>query len=356
MAGGNSAFTNFVPEGLTPYYGIPRWLRALNAEAGLGLSVGNGIVALDVQSGGAGALFLREWSVGLALLPLPLTTTLTTAPVLYVHAETPVVIFGLGNGSLWGINLNDTESVWIQKPPVLHGTVYGLTLGADGALYAATDTGWLHTLEPTQGSLYGSLDLHKYGTFHQPPAVTPLGTFLVGDNQALSAILPSTQTLTVTWSAETLGIPTTPPMVIEGLDRVLVGTQQGWVHGFTASTGEWALPLLVNSPVYPIVGMATDGTRIYAVTGNGVLYVWDTAGTLLWSVDTGIATSAAPLTDGVYVLLANQAGEVRFYNAADGSEIADWRLNIGDPIFHTPAVAGGWLFVRGLTNLYAFGP
>ncbi|GAB4581745.1 MAG: hypothetical protein Fur0022_44950 [Anaerolineales bacterium] len=356
MPGGNSAFTHFVPEGLTPYYPLPRWLRALPAETGLGLSVGNGMVAFDIQTGSTSSLFLREWSVGLSLLSLPLTTTLTSAPIIYANPETPMVLGGLGDGSLAGIQLNSSGSVWIQKPAAMRGTVYGLTMGADSALYAVTDTGWLHALEPTQGTLFWSLDLRAYGTFHYPPAVTSLGTFLVSDNQTLSAILPSTQTLTVTWTAETLGIPTTPPMVIESLDLVLIGTQQGWVHGFTASNGAWALPLLVNSPVYPIAGMATDGARIYAATGNGVLYAWDTAGTLLWAVETGAPTSAAPLTDGTYVLLANQAGEVRFYNAADGSEIVDWRLNLGEPILHSPAVAGGWLYVRGAANLYAFGP
>jgi len=105
-----------------------------------------------------------------------------------------------------------------------------------------------------------------------------------------------------------------------------------------------------------IVGLANDGTRVYATSADGNVYAWEMgSGASVWVLNTGSQLGAAPLTDSGSVLVGTLAGEVRYIEATAGQELTDLKLTLNDSIYYTPAPAGGWLFVRA-GHVYGIGP
>ncbi|MCI0575686.1 MAG: serine/threonine-protein kinase [Chloroflexi bacterium] len=352
LAGGDAGHTNFVYEGLPVYHSQPRWFRSLRANSGQGLIVGGGAVFFGVDNETGSALRALEWSTGLRAWDLPLTTTLSSPPALYAAADPALIYLATTNQELMAFSLADLSLVWYHGPETLQGTIYGGAIPApDGLLYTATDSGWLHALDPLTGELYWSLDLHETDIFGLPPSAGGAAVFLAGVDQTVSAV--NSATLAISWTVETIGVPTTAPMVVEAAGQVIVGTNQGWVHAYGMADGAWAWAGLASDDV---AGLATDGVQVYATTADGVVYAWDMAGTELWRSSAGSAVSAAPLTDGTSVLVATQNGDILYLEAASGAEVVEWRISLGDPISIAPAPAGYWLFVRGATNVYGVGP
>jgi outer membrane protein assembly factor BamB len=227
-----------------------------------------------------------------------------------------------------------------------------VTLGNDGNLYAASDGGWLHALNPVSGEVYWSLDLSQTDRFAQPPSVTGAAIFLAGAGGAAHAVVPTT--LELAWTSPLSGTPTTPVMAAsEGLGLVFVGTSQGAVHALSVVLGR---PIWRAQLSAPVSGLAQDGTAVYAVTNDGTLSaLWAWNGEARWTLKTSDGLPAAPLVDGKYVVAATNTSMVRYVDAQTGQEVKEWRLTVDGAILSSPAPAGGWLFVRA-SRVVAFGP
>ena len=102
-------------------------------------------------------------------------------------------------------------------------------------------------------------------------------------------------------------------------------------------------------------GLATDGARIYATTAAGQIYAWDAhSGEYLWAFNTGVELVQAPMTDGETVAVHTTAGEILFFNAADGTPDPSRTLSPGGG-WAGSAIGGGWWFVPSWA-LVGYGP
>lgn len=346
MTGGNVQQTNFVNEGLGQLTGI-RWYRTPLTSEGSELVVGAGTILFNR----AGVVRALEWGNGLTLWEVSVSATVIGPPALFL-GEANLVLVATDTGELVALNLADGSEAWRVGNDIIQGLIYsGVTVNTDGVIYAVTDTGWFHAIDAYTGTVYWTFHTGLADGFIHHPTVGSIGFYLAGVNQALYAYYA--ETLELAWIAETLGIATTPPLVVENLGLVLAGTDQGWINAFAADTGGRAAALQVSSSV---VGLATDGNMIYATVTDGNVYAWDGfSSEPIWVLNSGAPLHVAPLTDGTIVVVGTEAGDILFIEAATGLEIVEYRLSLGDPILFTPTPAGRWLFVRA-GNLYGISP
>lgn len=121
------------------------------------------------------------------------------------------------------------------------------------------------------------------------------------------------------------------------------GYPQTSIQALRGDTGEevWQrdLNLYVPSPL-------VFNDRLLVTQDNGVarLLIAET-GKDRWTKRLGGDITASPVLCGDTVLLPNESGRMFFFRAADKFE-ARGEVDFGAPIFATPAVAGGRLFVR----------
>lgn len=90
---------------------------------------------------------------------------------------------------------------------------------------------------------------------------------------------------------------------------------------------------------------------LYNVTDTGILSAYDLAtGERLHRTRLGGAFSASPVAGDGKVYLASEDGEVVVLEAGGAfAELA--RIDMGEPLFASPAIADGQLFIRGRTRL-----
>ncbi len=358
LPGGDALHTGFVYEGLAGLNAQPKWTRNPRSNVVSGVVAGGGWVVFGVEDATGNFVRALNWKTGAKIFDWPLSARVSGTPILFFPGDGTALAFApTEDGQVYALNLVTNEYAWLVDSASLLGVVRGLTL-ADGWLYVATDTGWVHALNPYTGELAGSIDLTSLDRFTVPPAVYGVLLFLAGEEQWVYAIDLTTALFYWAEPAETQGRPTTPPMVMASWNQVVVGTEAGWVQAFSMDDGALLWEQRTSGKV---VGLATDGVRVYAaattdISGDVYAYVWDSVtANLQWSVNTESILSAAPLTDGGVVLVSTLGGEVRYLDAASGTELTERRLYFFDPLYFPPAPAGGWLFVRG-SNLYALGP
>ena len=97
--------------------------------------------------------------------------------------------------------------------------------------------------------------------------------------------------------------------------------------------------------------------RVYAVTNGGIVSVLDEAsGKLIYRgrLGAGGLDDASPIAAGDHVYFASAEGVVTVVRPGDKLEVVAHN-DLGEPIFATPAVAQGRLYVRTTGHLYAFG-
>ncbi|MFQ5596116.1 MAG: protein kinase, partial [Anaerolineae bacterium] len=336
---GNPAQCSSIEEEWNALKPDPRWTYNPQTEGGTGLVGGGGLVVLGVGDGIVRAL---DWATGDVVWETRFGAHVIAPPAIYAAEENMVVLVPTEDGELYGLNLADARLIWRIGAGDLAGPVSGgLGIGYDGAAYATTG-GWLHAFDPFAGDAFLSLELGKNESFPRPPTATNVAIFLSGEHNAIYAIDPVVQD--IAWVAETLGRPTTPPVVGEAWGFVLVGTDAGWVHAFSMITGKEVWQGEADSA---IVGLACDGGRVYATSANGSLHAWSGRnGEEAWRLSMDSAIGVGPITNGRYVIVGTEAGNVRYFETESGQEHTDFMLALGEPIVYPLAPAGGWLFVR----------
>ncbi len=94
---------------------------------------------------------------------------------------------------------------------------------------------------------------------------------------------------------------------------------------------------------------------VYAVRDIGVLHVYDLAtGEKVYSQRTHATHASSPVASDGKIYFGTETGQVLVVKAGrEYEELA--RMEMGDPVMATPAIARGTLFVRTLDALYAMG-
>ena len=97
--------------------------------------------------------------------------------------------------------------------------------------------------------------------------------------------------------------------------------------------------------------------RVYAATNGGIVTALDEAsGKLVYRgrLGAGGLYYSSPVAAGDHLYFASGEGVVSVVRAGDKLEVVA-RNDLAEPIFATPAVVGGRLYVRTTGHLYAFG-
>lgn len=113
--------------------------------------------------------------------------------------------------------------------------------------------------------------------------------------------------------------------------------------------------LTKGTPYVP--GLLVKGDYLYWVGDDGVAGCADAnTGKVQWTARVlDEAVSASPLLVGDTVLAVGEKGTAAAFKA-DPKELGDvTKSEVGQPVFASPAAAGGKLFVRGSTHLFCYG-
>lgn len=223
---------------------------------------------------------------------------------------------------------------WSRK---LEGNVTpGPVIGRDGTVYAASNAGVLHALDPTDGHDLWTIDEHdSYGIDQSTsPAVLPNGLILwPGPKGNLVAVSPVG---TVLWRLAVGGQVTSPAVRADG--TVVVGNDRGLLLGLRpAPSGpaeEWRLDLAEQSYGSPAV--SPDGSTAYQSVLSGVVAVRAGAEVWRWKVPSEIVeVSPAVAPSGTVVIGTNDPYQYGL-DPTDGS--VRWRYRRDAWTYSSPGV------------------
>ena len=203
----------------------------------------------------------------------------------------------------------------------------GPVVGADGTVYAATNAGVLHALDPATGRDRWTVDGGgSYGLDQSTsPAVLRDGTVLwPGPGQPLLAVSPAGA---VRWRL-VLGAQVTSPAVLPD-GRVVVGDAGGLLVALSPDARgpheQWRLDLAEST--YGSPAISPDGATVYQSVLSGVVAVRDGRLVWRWRVPSQIVeVSPAVGPDGTVVIGTNDPYEYGL-DPRDGS--VRWRFSRG---------------------------
>ncbi len=200
----------------------------------------------------------------------------------------------------------------------------------ENTLFVTTQAGRLHILDPTSGEVYVSLNVgQEIGSAAYPPALTDAVVVLVGQEGTLIALEMATEE--PAWTTSLEGHPTAPLLGDDGWGFVTAGLEDGRLSVLSSAvTGR---PLWQDQLPGPVIALAADWERIFAVAENGALLAWhmweDEKG---WSTELETRITAGPIVDNQTVILGTEAGQVLFVKAESGTLLADRTLDVEDPV------------------------
>jgi outer membrane protein assembly factor BamB len=181
----------------------------------------------------------------------------------------------------------------------------GPVVGPDGTIYASSNGGVLHTLDPATGADRWTYDSgHRGGgDLSVSPLVLPGGTVLFPTpGRELVALSPVGRVL---WSERLPGIPTSPASA-DG-HRIYVGDESGNVTALQVDGGGHRILWTMSVGDGSYGSVVTDGTRLYTTTGRSLVAIDDLGdhATLAWARDPGddITEVSAGVTDDHTALL-----------------------------------------------------
>jgi len=201
---------------------------------------------------------------------------------------------------------------------------YGVSVGADETVYAATDDRVLRAVR-RDGSVRWSLPLD--GGPRSAPAVDRSGSLYVSDARGHLQSVSAEGRILWTYVA---GGPVVAPPVIGADGTVYVGSDDRKLHAVTAlGTARWTFE--AEGPIRSAAAIARDGT-VYVGSNDGRLYAVRPDGTEKWSLATGGAVfSPTLLLDGT-VVVASGDGVVHAVRdpGSGGLAEAPWPKWAGD--------------------------
>jgi outer membrane protein assembly factor BamB len=245
----------------------------------------------------------------------------------------------------------------------------GPVVGPDGTIYAASNAGILHALNPSTGAdlwTFDSGQTHSGDDLSVSPLVLPDGSVLwPTPGPELLALSPTGKKL---WSLPMSGQPTSPAS-IDG-HRIYVGDisgdvtaidiasqglpSQAWTvkvgtvsYGSVVVGGGGRLYITADSALIALddrgahgqiawradpgdnisevsAGLAADGTVLLGTNGNQE-WAYRPDGTPLWHSPRVITYSSPSVTDTGLAYVADHSGTVHVFRVRDGSEAATYR-------------------------------
>ncbi|WIV54403.1 PQQ-binding-like beta-propeller repeat protein [Amycolatopsis nalaikhensis] len=262
---------------------------------------------------------------------------------------------------------------WHRK---LEGAVTpGPVVGADGTIYAASNGGVLHALDPADGRDRWTYDSGTTdgGDLSISPLLLPGGTVLFPAGAQLVALSPTGRKL---WTAKLPGRATSP--VTATGDRVYVGDVTGTVtaKGRLYTTADNALVAIDDKGsssaiawradphddlVEVSAGLAPDGTALLGTNGHDegayrLAYVADHSGTVhVFDVGAGRETGtfgrvgaqiwSSTVVDRAYRLYFGGQNGHAYGFGADGTRLFD--VDLGGPVDSYPALTADGALVIG---------
>lgn len=193
----------------------------------------------------------------------------------------------------------------------------GPVVGADGTIYAASNGGVLHALDPATGADRWTLDSghHGGGDLSVSPLVLPDGTILWSTPGAeLLALAPSGSVL---WRQALPGRPSSPASA-DG-HRVYVGDSSGAVSALDVAADHHRLVWTVTTGGVSYGSVVTDGRgRVYSTVDSSLVAVDDGGDTaaVAWTRDPGdeiTEVSAGLAPDGTVLLGTNGRREWAYH-------------------------------------------
>jgi PQQ-like domain len=211
----------------------------------------------------------------------------------------------------------------------------GPVVGPDGTIYAASNAGVLHALNPSTGAdlwTYDSGHTDVGGDLSVSPLVLPDGTVLwPTPGRELLALSPTGNRL---WSYALAGQPTSPASV-DG-HRIYVGDTSGAITAIDIAPHDvlnpaWTVKAGAVSYGSVVVG---DRGRLYTTAGAALVAIDDngTQGHIAWRADPG---------DDISQVSAGLAADGTALLGTNGSQEWAYRPD-GTPLWHT---AGGHLLL-----------
>lgn len=207
------------------------------------------------------------------------------------------------------------------------GEVYSSPAIADGIIYVASKSGFLHAIDAGSGTEIWRVTVSNYVTRSSPAVVD--GTVYIGGGFAFLAI--DAKTGQERWRVPVQYSGQATPTVAGGI--VVVSSQEGYVFGIDAKSGEvkWRSPtdgVTFGTP-------AIAGTQVVFGTDAGIFYSLElSTGKLHWRTPLAGAIFASPAIMGSSVLIPTQASTLLAIDLKTGDEL--WRAAQGGA--ETPAV------------------
>jgi outer membrane protein assembly factor BamB len=205
----------------------------------------------------------------------------------------------------------------------------GPVVGADGTIYAASNAGILHAIDPATGKDRWTYDAHTSnpsGDLSVSPLVLPDGTILYPTPTAqLVALSPAGKQL---WTQKLPDSPTSPASA-DG-SRVYVGDNSGGVSAIDVKPGgAHSLVWTVQTGAASFASVVTNGAgRVYTTSGTALVAIDDhgTGATIAWRTDPhddNTEVSPGLAADGTVLLGTNGTHEWAYH--PDGTPA--WRGN-----------------------------
>jgi outer membrane protein assembly factor BamB len=212
----------------------------------------------------------------------------------------------------------------------------GPVIGRDGTIYAASNAGILHAIDPNDGQDLWTVDEHgSYGVDQSTsPAVLPNGIILwPGPHGDLVAVSPGGSVL---WRFPLGGQVASPAVRADG--TVVVGNDAGLLVGLrptaTGPAETWRVDLAEKS--YGSPAMSADGTTAYQSVVSGVVAVRGGKVLWRWKVPSKIVeVSPAVAPSGTIVIGTNDSFE---YGLDPGDGSVRWRYRRDALTYSSPGV------------------
>jgi FOG: PKD repeat len=276
----------------------------------------------------------------------------TSRPVFGIAIGSDGIIYaatasGSAGHNVYAFYSNGTQK-WVSS--TISSNLRGITI-FNGTIYVGCDDGNIYALYPDNGTVEWSCTTNASTIMTGTPAVGADGTIYIGNNNGyLFAINPNG---TVKWSISLGGqIQSGPSIGSDG--TIYVGSTGGYLYAITDS-GTYASQLWnysTGSIGYSTPAISSADGSIYVGNNNGIVYALAKNGTLEWTYTTGAAIYSSPVigADGTIYIGSNDG----YIYALTSNGTLKWKYSIAFSVYDI-AMTNGTLYVaNGGTKLYAF--
>ncbi|HFB52424.1 MAG TPA: hypothetical protein ENJ48_01900, partial [Anaerolineae bacterium] len=326
----------------------PQWVTDIESDESASLLAGNEFLIVAAPDGLVKTI--NRFS-GEDVWETRLGAEISAAPALLLDGDTASVFFATADGALYALHLPDGQLLWRIGSDRLQGVIRGLTLDDSSPLIAVTDTGFVHRIDPWEGSLDKTL-ADTGQIFAHPPALNDTALFLASDSiQTIERVTAQT-----VWQNELPASASASPLGDGGWGYVTVGTENNTVLALSSLSGQivWTAELSA-----PAVDFAANWGNLFALAADGTVYAWQ-----LWEHESQPLWTAAldsPVTAGVVttpdvLLVGTEDGQIIFLNTETGEIAEDRTLYFDEPVRALLLTEDGWLYTRTDGQVFGFAP